>query len=236
MKAIIITFHGEAPEKNYDEIIRRMAELVFNNTSAKIEDISAAVLDDKEVSEALLQKVVIAPVANANKASISTTVKAVSELCSNIINEIGTPSLMNEEVFRKELLKYLLNKEDQATTRVLRIIINTPESSASKVKVVLHNYGLSKLPEIIKGFDSILKLYQLWQERKENTKISRKTSKRSLSTRKWSLTIERSHGNRQKELNTVIWTRSQYHFVRSSQNKLSFTKRIISSYKRLSYT
>lgn len=158
MKAIIITFHGEAPEKNYDEIVRRMAELVFNNTSAKIEDISAAVLDDKEVSEALLQKV-ITPVANTNKASISTTVKAVSELCSNIINEIGTPSLMSEEVFRKELLKYLLNKEDHATTRVLRIIINTPESSASKVKVVLHNYGLSKLPEIIKGFDSILKLY-----------------------------------------------------------------------------
>lgn len=195
MKAIIITFHGEAPEKNYDEIVRRMAELVFNNTSAKIEDISAAVLDDKEVSEALLQKV-ITPVANTNKASISTTVKAVSELCSNIINEIGTPSLMNEEVFRKELLKYLLNKEDQATTRVLRIIINTPESSASKVKVVLHNYGLSKLPEIIKGFDSILKLYQLWQEQKENTKISRKTSKRSLSIRKWSLTIERSHGSK----------------------------------------
>ncbi len=195
MKAIIITFHGEAPEKNYDEIVRRMAELVFNNTSAKIEDISAAVLDDKEVSEALLQKV-ITPVANTNKASISTTVKAVSELCSNIINEIGTPSLMSEEVFRKELLKYLLNKEDQATTRVLRIIINTPESSASKVKVVLHNYGLSKLPEIIKGFDSILKLYQLWQEQKENTKISRKTSKRSLSIRKWSLTIERSHGSK----------------------------------------
>lgn len=205
MKAIIITFHGEAPEKNYDEIIRRMAELVFNNTSTKIEDISAAVLDDKEVSEALLQKVVIAPVANANKASISTTVKAVSELCSNIINEIGTPSLMDEEVFRKELLKYLLNKEDQTTTRVLRIIVNTPESSASKIKVVLHNYGLSKLPEIIKDFNSILKLYQLWQEQKENTKISRKTSKRSLSTRKWSLTIERSHGNRQKELNTVLY-------------------------------
>ena len=195
MKAIIITFHGETPEKNYDEIVRRMAELVFNNTSAKIEDISAAVLDDKEVSEALLQKV-ITPVANTNKASISTTVKAVSELCSNIINEIGTPSLMSEEVFRKELLKYLLNKEDQATTRVLRIIINTPESSASKVKVVLHNYGLSKLPEIIKGFDSILKLYQLWQEQKENTKISRKTSKRSLSIRKQSLTIERSHGSK----------------------------------------
>lgn len=195
MKAIIITFHGEAPEKNYDEIIRRMAELVFNNTSAKIEDISAAVLDDKEVSEALLQKVVIAPVANTDKAS-SATVKAVSELCSNILNEIGTPSMMDEGVFRKELLKYLLNKEDQATTRVLRIIINTPESSASKVKVVLHNYGLSKLPEIIKGFDSILKLYQLWQEQKENTKISRKTSKRSLSTRKWSLTIERSHGSK----------------------------------------
>lgn len=159
MKAIIITFHGEAPEKNYDEIIRKMAELVFNNTSAKIEDISAATLNDKEVSEALLQKVVIAPVANANKAAISTTVKAVSELCSNIINEIGTPSMMDEGVFRKELLKYLLNKEDQATTRVLRIIINTPESSASKIKVVLHNYGLSKLPEIIKDFDSILKLY-----------------------------------------------------------------------------
>lgn len=204
MKAIIITFHGEAPEKNYDEIIRKMAELVFNNTSAKIEDISAATLNDKEVSEALLQKVVIAPVANANKAAISTTVKAVSELCSNIINEIGTPSMMDEGVFRKELLKYLLNKEDQTTTRVLRIIINTPESSASKIKVVLHNYGLSKLPEIIKDFDSILKLYQLWQEQKENTKISRKTSKRSLSTRKWSLTIERSHGNRQKELNTVL--------------------------------
>jgi len=159
MKAIIITFHGEAPEKNYDEIIRKMAELVFNNTSAKIEDISAATLNDKEVSEALLQKVVIAPVANANKAAISTTVKAVSELCSNIINEIGTPSMMDEGVFRKELLKYLLNKEDQTTTRVLRIIINTPESSASKIKVVLHNYGLSKLPEIIKDFDSILKLY-----------------------------------------------------------------------------
>lgn len=204
MKAIIITFHGEAPEKNYDEIIRKMAELVFNNTSAKIEDISAATLNDKEVSEALLQKVVIAPVANANKAAISTTVKAVSELCSNIINEIGTPSMMDEGVFRKELLKYLLNKEDQTTTRVLRIIINTPESSASKIKVVLHNYGLSKLPEIIKDFDSILKL-QLWQEQKENTKISRKTSKRSLSTRKWSLTIERSHGNRQKELNTVLY-------------------------------
>lgn len=195
MKAIIITFHGEAPEKNYDEIIRKMAELVFNNTSTKIEDISAAVLDDKEVSEALLQKVVIAPVANTDKAS-SATVKAVSELCSNILNEIGTPSMMDEGVFRKELLKYLLNKEDQATTRVLRIIINTPESSASKVKVVLHNYGLSKLPEIIKGFDSILKLYQLWQEQKENTKISRKTSKRSLSTRKWNLTIERSHGSK----------------------------------------
>lgn len=195
MKAIIITFHGEAPEKNYDEIIRKMAELVFNNTSTKIEDIFAAVLDDKEVSEALLQKVVIAPVANTDKAS-SATVKAVSELCSNILNEIGTPSMMDEGVFRKELLKYLLNKEDQATTRVLRIIINTPESSASKVKVVLHNYGLSKLPEIIKGFDSILKLYQLWQEQKENTKISRKTSKRSLSTRKWSLTIERSHGSK----------------------------------------
>lgn len=158
MKAIIITFHGEAPEKNYDEIIRRMAELVFNNTSAKIEDISAAMLDDKEVSKALLQKVVIAPVANTDKASLAT-VKAVSELCSNILNEIGTPSMMDEGVFRKELLKYLLNKEDQTTTRVLRIIINTPENSASKVKVVLHNYGLSKLPEIIKGFDSILKLY-----------------------------------------------------------------------------
>ena len=150
MKAIIITFHGEAPEKNYDEIIRKMAELVFNNTSTKIEDISAAVLDDKEVSEALLQKVVIAP---------SATVKAVSELCSNILNEIGTPSLMNEELFRKELLKYLLNKENQATNRVLRIVINTPENSASKVKVVLHNYGLSKLPEILRELNSILKLY-----------------------------------------------------------------------------
>lgn len=202
MKAIIITFHGEAPEKNYDEIIRRMAELVFNNTSAKIEDISAAVLDDKEVSEALLQKVVIAPVANTDKAS-SATVKAVSELCSNILNEIGTPSLMNEEVFRKELLKYLLNKEDQATTRVLRIIINTPESSASKIKVVLHNYGLSKLPEIIKGFDSILKLYQLWQEQKEIMKSNRKTSRRSLNIRKWSLIIERSHGSKSS-------TRSQF--------------------------
>ena len=196
MKAIIITFHGEAPEKNYDEIIRRMAELVFNNTSAKIEDISAAMLDDKEVSEALLQKVVIAPVANVNKASISTTVKAVSELCSNIINEIGTPSLMNEEVFRKELLKYLLNKEDQATTRVLRIVINTPENSASKVKVVLHNYGLSKLPEILRELNSILKLYQLWQEQKEIMKSNRKTSRRSLNIRKWSLIIERSHGSK----------------------------------------
>lgn len=158
MKAIIITFHGEAPEKNYDEIIRKMAELVFNNTSTKIEDISAAVLDDKEVSEALLQKVVIAPVANTDKAS-SATVKAVSEFCSNILNEIGTPSLMNEELFRKELLKYLLNKENQATTRVLRIVINTPENSASKVKVVLHNYGLSKLPEILRELNSVLKLY-----------------------------------------------------------------------------
>ena len=155
MKAIIITFHGEAPEKNYDEIIRKMAELVFNNTSTKIEDISAAVLDDKEVSEALLQKVVIAPVANTDKASSAT----VSELCSNILNEIGTPSLMNEELFRKELLKYLLNKENQATNRVLRIVINTPENSASKVKVVLHNYGLSKLPEILRELNSILKLY-----------------------------------------------------------------------------
>lgn len=196
MKAIIITFHGEAPEKNYDEIIRRMAELVFNNTSAKIEDISAAVLDDKEVSEALLQKVVIAPVANANKAAISTTVKAVSELCSNIINEIGTPSLMNEELFRKELLKYLLNKENQATNRVLRIVINTPENSASKVKVVLHNYGLSKLPEILRELNSILKLYQLWQEQKEIMKSNRKTSRRSLNIRKWSLIIERSHGSK----------------------------------------
>lgn len=159
MKAIIITFHGEAPEKNYDEIIRRIAELVFNNTSAKIEDISAAVLDDKEVSEALLQKVVIAPVANANKASISTTVKAVSELCSNIINEIGTPSLMNEEVFRKDLLKYLLNEEDKITTKALRIIINTPENTNSKVKLILHDYGLSKLPEILRELNSILKLY-----------------------------------------------------------------------------
>ena len=159
MKAIIITFHGEAPEKNYDEIIRRMAELVFNNTSAKIEDISAAVLDDKEVSEALLQKVVIAPVANANKASISTTIKAVSELCSNIINEIGTPSLMNEEVFRKDLLKYLLNEEDKITTKALRIIINTPENTNSKVKLILHDYGLSKLPEILRELNSILKLY-----------------------------------------------------------------------------
>lgn len=32
-----------------------------------------------------------------------------------------------------------------------------------------------------------------------------KDFKRSLSTRKWSLTIERSHGNRQKELNTVLY-------------------------------
>lgn len=203
MKAIIITFHGEAPEKNYDEIIRKMAELVFNNTSAKIEDISAAMLDDKEVSEALLQKVVIAPVANANKAAISTTVKAVSELCSNIINEIGTPSLMNEELFRKELLKYLLNKEDQSTTRVLRIVINTPENSASKVKVVLHNYGLSKLPEILRELNSILKLYQLWQEQKEIMKSNRKTSRRSLNIRKQSLIIERSHGSKSS-------TRSQF--------------------------
>lgn len=66
---------------------------------------------------------------------------------------------MNEELFRKELLKYLLNKENQATNRVLRIVINTPENSASKVKVVLHNYGLSKLPEILRELNSILKLY-----------------------------------------------------------------------------
>ena len=113
MKAIIITFHGEAPEKNYDEIIRKMAELVFNNTSTKIEDISAAILDDKEVSEALLQKIVMTPTTNTDKASLTPNVKIVSELCSNIINEIGTPSLMNEEVFRKDLLKYLLNEEDK---------------------------------------------------------------------------------------------------------------------------
>lgn len=149
MKAIIITFHGEAPEKNYDEIIRKMAELVFNNTSTKIEDISAAILDDKEVSEAL----------NADKASLTPNVKIVSELCSNIINEIGTPSLMNEEVFRKELLKYLLNEEDEITTKALRIIINTPENTNSKVKLILHDYGLSKLPEILRELNSILKLY-----------------------------------------------------------------------------
>ena len=146
MKAIIITFHGEAPEKNYDEIIRKMAELVFNNTSTKIEDISAAILDDKEVSEAF-------------KASLTPNVKIVSELCSNIINEIGTPSLMNEEVFRKDLLKYLLNEEDEITTKALRIIINTPENTNSKVKLILHDYGLSKLPEILRELNSILKLY-----------------------------------------------------------------------------
>lgn len=149
MKAIIITFHGEAPEKNYDEIIRKMAELVFNNTSTKIEDISAAILDDKEVSEAL----------NTDKASLTPNVKIVSELCSNIINEIGTPSLMNEEVFRKDLLKYLLNEEDEITTKALRIIINTPENTNSKVKLILHDYGLSKLPEILRELNSILKLY-----------------------------------------------------------------------------
>lgn len=66
---------------------------------------------------------------------------------------------MNEELFRKELLKYLLNKEGQATTRVLRIVINTPENSTSKVKAVLHDYGLSKLPEILRELNSILKLY-----------------------------------------------------------------------------
>lgn len=152
MKAIIITFHGEAPEKNYDEIIRKMAELVFNNTSTKIEDISAAILDDKEVSEALLPT-------NTDKASLTPNVKIVSELCSNIINEIGTPSLMNEEVFRKDLLKYLLNEEDKITTKALRIIINTPENTNSKVKLILHDYGLSKLPEILRELNSILKLY-----------------------------------------------------------------------------
>lgn len=152
MKAIIITFHGEAPEKNYDEIIRKMAELVFNNTSTKIEDISAAILDDKEVSEALLPT-------NTDKASLTPNVKIVSELCSNIINEIGTPSLMNEEVFRKDLLKYLLNEEDEITTKALRIIINTPENTNSKVKLILHDYGLSKLPEILRELNSILKLY-----------------------------------------------------------------------------
>lgn len=151
MKAIIITFRGEAPEKNYDEIIRKMAELVFNNTSTKIEDISAAILDDKEVSEALLPT-------NTDKASLTPNVKIVSELCSNIINEIGTPSLMNEEVFRKELLKYLLNEEDKITTKALRIIINTPENTNSKVKLILHDYGLSKLPEILRELNSILKL------------------------------------------------------------------------------
>ena len=151
MKAIIITFRGEAPEKNYDEIIRKMAELVFNNTSTKIEDISAAILDDKEVSEALLPT-------NTDKASLTSNVKIVSELCSNIINEIGTPSLMNEEVFRKELLKYLLNEEDKITTKALRIIINTPENTNSKVKLILHDYGLSKLPEILRELNSILKL------------------------------------------------------------------------------
>lgn len=56
MKAIIITFHGEAPEKNYDEIIRKMAELVFNNTSAKIEDISAATLNDKKYQKPYYRK------------------------------------------------------------------------------------------------------------------------------------------------------------------------------------
>lgn len=56
MKAIIITFHGEAPEKNYDEIIRKMAELVFNNTSTKIENISAAVLDDKKYQKPYCKK------------------------------------------------------------------------------------------------------------------------------------------------------------------------------------
>lgn len=66
---------------------------------------------------------------------------------------------MNEELFRKELLKYLLNKEGQATTRVLRIVINTPENSTSKVKSVLHDYGLSKLPEILRELNSVLKLY-----------------------------------------------------------------------------
>lgn len=159
MKAIIITFHGEAPEKNYDEIIRKMAELVFNNTSTKIEDISAAILDDKEVSEDLLQKIVMTPTTNTDKASLTPNVKIVSELCSNIINEIGTPSLMNEEVFRKDLLKYLLNEEDKITTKALRIIINTPENTNSKVKLILHDYGLSKLPEILRELNSILKLY-----------------------------------------------------------------------------
>lgn len=159
MKAIIITFHGEAPEKNYDEIIRKMAELVFNNTGTKIEDISAAILDDKEVSEALLQKIVMTPTTNTDKASLTPNVKIVSELCSNIINEIGTPSLMNEEVFRKDLLKYLLNEEDKITTKALRIIINTPENTNSKVKLILHDYGLSKLPEILRELNSILKLY-----------------------------------------------------------------------------
>ena len=47
------------------------------------------------------------PTTNTDKASLTPNVKIVSELCSNIINEIGTPSLMNEEVFRKDLLKYL---------------------------------------------------------------------------------------------------------------------------------
>ena len=84
MKAIIITFHGEAPEKNYDEIIRKMAELVFNNTSAKIEDISAATLNDKEVSEALLQKVVIAPVSEFS-------------ICFTILGSIKTPSFAIED-------------------------------------------------------------------------------------------------------------------------------------------
>ena len=55
--------------------------------------------------------------------------------------------------------KTILNEEDKITTKALRIIINTPENTNSKVKLILHDYGLSKLPEILRELNSILKLY-----------------------------------------------------------------------------
>lgn len=158
MKALIIMYKGDTPAKTgEDELVRKLAEIVYNYTTCRVEDIEICSLDDAQVSETLLKNVVMPTPGKCKEVHTSKINRKVAEFCCRIIDEIGNPTAMSKETFCREFIKFVLNQKDKDVTDAIEIIVKGDRTET--ISYTLTMYGLSSLPGIIKDINPFCKLY-----------------------------------------------------------------------------
>lgn len=155
MKAIIIKFEGGIP--NETELVSKLALTISKFASAEKVDI--AVLNDKDVNEALLRLTDLPSLITISevKENAKTTVSQLEEFCKDVIENIGATSLKTIEVHNQDLLLFLIKNKDKYQ-KILKFIASiTPQKTVCYG--ILKQYDLQRVPSLLKDLNPTFKLY-----------------------------------------------------------------------------